>query len=68
MEEELSKKHGALLLYMITYYDHIARLLCVQKLKNKDAPNAEDWIFKVMDLAEITKLICVVREKSTKVD
>ena len=52
--------YGTLFLYMVT----AVRLLYAQKWKGLTVPTAEDWLLKVGELAEMAKLMSLIREKS----
>lgn len=60
MEEDLQKKHGKLLLNMIT----AARIIFAQQWKEEYLPMIEEWIIKVIDLAQMAKLTEMMKDKS----
>ena len=41
-----------------------ARLLYAQKWKNETIPTANEWIMKMMELAEMAKLTTIIKEGS----
>ena len=60
MEEDSGKKYGNLLLYMIT----VARILYTQFWKKENIPTTEEWVIKLLDLAQIAKLTILMKDKN----
>ena len=60
MDKQLEKSHGTLFLYMIT----AARLLYAQRWKDSALHTMEEWLVKMMELAEMAKLTSLIREKT----
>ena len=60
MEEELRKKYGYLMLYMIT----AARILYAQYWKKEHIPTIEEWMFKLLKLAQMAKLTILMKDKN----
>ena len=58
MDKNVKDKGGSLFSYMIT----AARLLYAQKWKNETIPMVNEWITKVMELAEMAKLTTIIKE------
>ena len=60
MDKNVKEKGGSLFLYMIT----AARLLYAQKWKNEIIPTVNEWIIKMMELAEMATLTTIIKEGS----
>lgn len=52
MDQQSERKHGTLFLYMIT----VAGLLHAQRWKDLEIPTIDEWMVKLMELAEVKKL------------
>ena len=60
MDQQLEKSYGSLFLYMIT----AVRVLYAQRWKDSIIPTMEEWMVKLMELAEMAKLTALIREKT----
>ena len=60
MDQQLEKQHGTLFLYMIT----AAKLIYAQRWKDAQIPSMEDWMIKLMELAQMAKLTALIRENT----
>ena len=61
MDKQLNEKGETLFWYMTT----AARLLYAQNWKNETIPMMEEWMLKILELAEMAKLTAIIREIST---
>lgn len=59
-DNQLEKTRGRLLLYRVT----AAELLYVQRWKNTERSTLEDQTMKMTELAEMTKLTYLIRDKT----
>lgn len=52
--------HGQLVLYMIT-----TSLSYAQRWENTEIPIMEEWTMKIVELAEMVKVTCLIKEGTT---
>jgi len=60
LEEQMEKSSRRIMQYMVT----AARLIYAQNWKTQKIPTIQDWLIKLMDMAESDKLTCLLKENS----
>ena len=60
LEDDQEEKYGNLLLYMIT----AARMVYAQYWKKENTRTKEEWMMKLMELAQMAKLTILLKDKN----